>query len=207
MGSGKPFIPQHERERRGYYRLPHHRLIDQDDPLVINVFGMLKEMELAGVEIDARAAEIATKLVHWKFKRRQETEKARLAELEELAQQRLRDEEAVERWRTSPGIVYYILRNNLIKIGTTVRPKQRFDDLMPDAVLATEPGNEELERVRHKQFHSIRYDLSCEYFHPDPALINHIRQLRAKHGVPDGVFRSLVSREESAALVKELLDG
>lgn len=178
---------------------PHHRLIDHSDPDRVAIMIMLHEMERAGIDIDERAAEIATKMT-----------RARIRWQKGISPEQLADKAA---WRSpkphvtlDPGIVYYILRQNLIKIGVTSRPLQRFKDLMPDAILAVEPGNEDVERKRHEQFKELRFKRG-EYFYAAPVLVQHIRALRDEHGVPEYEFRSLLSAEESRALVAKLLDS
>jgi hypothetical protein len=77
---------------------------------------------------------------------------------------------------------------------------------MPDAVLAIEPGDPELERLRHTQFASLRdRNVGREHFTPGPDLISLIRELRKEQGVPYIPHASLVSREAAEEAVRELL--
>jgi len=87
-----------------------------------------------------------------------------------------RDEVQAARPVPEPN-VYYMRIQNLIKIGFTARPvKQRKIELMADEVLAIEPGGRELERLRHKQFVTLRY--RGERFYPGVDLMRHINMIR-----------------------------
>lgn len=217
MGQGRPFIPAHDRRRgerdKSRIRTPYRHLVDPQDPYYYEICIELMTMDRAGVEINRTAADIATKLVRHRLgaeealaaKRRANRERTRL-EREGEAQAWIALNAARDLWRESGGIVYYILRGELIKIGTTTRPIKRFATLMPDAVLATEPGDTELEKIRHGQFEDMRDpNVGNEYFHPEPPLLAHIRTLREEHGIPNIPHASLISREKAGAIVTELL--
>jgi hypothetical protein len=76
------------------------------------------------------------------------------------------------------SVIYYVRVGATIKIGVTGRVKQRMASYPPHSVLlATEPGGDELEKQRHRQF---RGDLAAgrEWFHPSVDLITHINGLR-----------------------------
>lgn len=90
------------------------------------------------------------------------------------------------------AIVYYVRRGDLIKIGTTTSPAQRFLDLVPDEILAVEPGGYPLENHRHLQFGHLRE--GGEYFQSAPELLEHIRHVRDLHGEPDPAWRTTRSR-------------
>ena len=77
-------------------------------------------------------------------------------------------------------VVYYILFNGLVKIGTTVNLKRRLTALPHDKVLATEPGSYHLEAERHSQFRSLRYKRTREWFRYEGALKDHIESLSAR---------------------------
>jgi hypothetical protein len=215
MGNGRPFIPAHEHQRseKDRIRLPFRHLVDPQDPYYYDISMHLEMQRRAGIEIDQTVADNAVKFIHWKHGQTEEREEKRRAF--EAAQAKEAQQEAdawkarraaAERWKQSPGIVYYILRGSLIKIGTTTRPRQRFDSLMPDAVLAIEDGDKELERIRHTQFEPLRdRNVGREYFTPGPELITLIRQLREEGGIPHIPHASLVSREAAEAAVEELL--
>lgn len=215
MAKGRPFIPAHEHQKseRDRIRLPFRHLVDPQDPYYYDISFHLEMQRRAGIEIDQAVADNAVKFIHWKHGQTQEREakrrafetaQARDAQVQAEAWKERRA--AVKRWKESPGIVYYVLRGPLIKIGTTTRPRKRFDALMPDAVLAIEPGDKELERIRHTQFEPLRdRNVGREYFTPGRELIDLIRQLREEGGVPYIPHASLVSREAAEAAVEELL--
>ncbi|MFD4547268.1 hypothetical protein [Streptomyces sp. NPDC058466] len=215
MSQGRPFIPAHEHQRNegDRIRLPYRHLLDPQDPLYYEISLHLEMQRRAGVEIDQTVADNAVKFIHWKNDEVKSSEDKRREFQAKQAQEALNEIEAwkarriaAEHWKKSPGIVYYILRGSLIKIGTTTRPRQRFDSLMPDAVLAIESGDKELEHLRHVQFEPIRdRNVGREYFNPGPELIALIRQLREEGGVPHIPHASLVSREAAEAAVEELL--
>lgn len=215
MTKGRPFIPEHDRQRdlhSGPIRTPYRHLLDERDPHYYEIAFYLHMQHQAGIEIDQTVADNAVKLIHWErergVKRRNAwTEEREREEREraEAAEQWIKEREVNERWAESPGIVYYILRGSLIKIGTTTRPRQRFDALMPDAVLATEPGGQELERARHTQFGPLREQgIGREHFRPGAPLISLILELREAHGVPDAPHTSLLSRDEARRKTVEL---
>jgi hypothetical protein len=58
----------------------------------------------------------------------------------------------------------------------------RFSSIRPNEVLALEPGGQDTETRRHRQFTDLR--ASGEYFHPGPTLQQHILALRETHGAP-----------------------
>lgn len=217
MTKGRPFIPEHDRRRSerdtSRIRTPYRHLVDPQDPYYYAICMELMMMERAGVEMNTIAADIATKLVRHKLGTEEELEARQRAneernrrEREEQAGKWIERRKARDQWRNSDGIVYYILRSELIKIGTTTQPMRRFASLMPDAVLAIEPGDVQLEKIRHEQFTDMRDpNVGNEYFHPRAPLIEHIRALREEHGVPSIPHASLISREKAEAVVAGLL--
>jgi hypothetical protein len=87
------------------------------------------------------------------------------------------------------GVVYYVRRGGFIKIGTTVRLKQRMRDLVPDEILAVRPGSYPLEKKLHERFEHLRAPFMREYFRIAPELTEHIALVVAKHGPPpDGLL-------------------
>lgn len=90
--------------------------------------------------------------------------------------------------------VYYVGIGEHIKIGHTTNIRARMTQLRVDvsAVLATEPGDQRLEAMRHKQFADLRIGRR-EDFRPEPALLSHIDMLREHYGDP------LITRHVKAA--------
>lgn len=86
--------------------------------------------------------------------------------------------------------VYYILRGRFVKIGTTRHPDTRFSDLVPDRILAVEPGDRAVERKRHVQFRHLRNGTS-EYFEQGDDLMAHVAAVRAEYGAPNPAWRSV----------------
>lgn len=82
------------------------------------------------------------------------------------------------------GTVYYARIGGYIKIGYSARLRRRLASLRIDELLAIEPGDPALERVRHGEFSEERIDLRRENFRPSERLDAHISDLRAKHGLP-----------------------
>lgn len=76
--------------------------------------------------------------------------------------------------RFPPSVVYYALRDDLIKIGFTKQPRKRMRALRAE-LMAWEPGGRSEELRRHQQFASHRVD--GEWFEPAPDLLSHIELL------------------------------
>jgi hypothetical protein len=83
------------------------------------------------------------------------------------------------------GVVYYVRRGSMIKIGTTINMQKRMTAIPPDEILATEPGSYSLEAQRHRQFRNLRVRGQVEWFHAAPLLQEHVLGVRALHGEPD----------------------
>ena len=148
------------------------RLIDMTDPSWPHAAAVLREMAEAGVEIDETALAIAAKIGSHRFAGRPP-----------MRRRRQPDHHQATLTGTSDSIVYYIRRGDLIKIGTTADPMMRFGELMPNKILAFEPGDVEQENLRHRQFDHLR--CRGEHFRRAPELMEHIRQIRRLHGDPD----------------------
>ena len=73
------------------------------------------------------------------------------------------------------ALIYYFRVGNRIKIGWTRNLAQRIATLMPEEVLATEPGLQRLETTRHHQF--AQYRITREWFKDCPAIREHIATL------------------------------
>jgi hypothetical protein len=152
-------------------RIPHSDKVAPGDPARSYILIALRRMELSGVEIDDKAVEIATKLGRRSYEEGQEEREGRDEQL------RARVLAVRDGWK-----VYYVRCGNLIKIGYTANLAQRFTTIRPNEVLALEPGGQEVETQRHRQFAQLR--ASGEYFHPGPALQTHIAGVRNAYGPP-----------------------
>jgi hypothetical protein len=151
------------------------RLADTTDPAWPSVAAVLREMADAGVEINEAAVSIAAKLGGRRH---------RLAMVNPQGTRRGRPAfYQMTLTGTSDSIIYYIRRGDFIKIGTTTDPARRFGALLPDEILAFEPGGEELEKMRHRLFGHLWH--RGEYFRIAPELLEYARQIRHLHGDPD----------------------
>lgn len=79
------------------------------------------------------------------------------------------------RW-DEPGWVYFIRKGDLVKIGWTSHPRRRFNELQPDAVLATYPGTVRDERRCHAAFTHLREQ--GEWFRSEPDLLDFIADIK-----------------------------
>lgn len=154
-------------------RIPHADKVDRDDPNRTDILIALRRFELAGIEIDERAVEIAAKLTRWHIANSEEQDRKHR---EEMAA-RVAAAQVRECW------VYYVRCGRLIKIGMTTNLANRFGSIRPNEVLAIEPGGLELETAMHRQFAELR--AGGEYFHPGAALQKHVRELRETLGAPN----------------------
>jgi hypothetical protein len=145
--------------------------VDLEDPALTFIATALAEMRDAGIEITKDVMDQAVKLGRARWAK--EPARTGPPEVPKLSGRRIKD-----------GIVYYIQRGPLVKIGTTIDPHGRFAALLPDAIHAYEPGSRPVEAARHKQFRHLRTG-SGEHFIPDDELREHMRQLRKEHGDPD----------------------
>lgn len=94
------------------------------------------------------------------------------------------------------SVVYYLKQHNgLIKIGYTIRLKQRLSSMRyrVSDVLAVEPGGRAQETARHRQFKDIRVG-HREDFHPTPELLAHIAATKQRYPT---VASAIMSRNAS----------
>lgn len=83
-----------------------------------------------------------------------------------------------------PGIVYYLLLGDRVKIGFTTKLAARLRDYPPHArLLATEPGDKPLEAQRHRE---LRHSLAGgrEWFAHSDEVKARITAVVEKHGPP-----------------------
>lgn len=161
------------------------KLIDMDDPSFAKTASILSDMAAAGVELDESAIAIALKM-------------SKVPDPDSRpGKPHLTPDEVVDLglpmwdWGKGTGqqaIVYYVRRGQLIKIGTTTRPAKRFEALMPDEIMAFEPGGRQVEAARHRQFHHLRQ--GREHFAKGDDLIRHVKRIRTAHGAPDPAWRT-----------------
>jgi hypothetical protein len=82
-------------------------------------------------------------------------------------------------------IVYYARMGELVKIGTSTQIVKRRSVLGVQGILAVEAGDSGKEHERHVQFADLRSH--GEWFHPGPALADHIVAVRASFEAEAGV--------------------
>ena len=75
------------------------------------------------------------------------------------------------------SVVYYMRVGNRVKIGFSTNLDSRIASVMPEEVLAVEPGGRLLEGVRHRQFAELR--VTREWFRHESPLTEHIEKLQA----------------------------
>lgn len=150
-------------------------MVDQGDPAFMFIAAELQRIRCAGIEFDEAAISEAVRVGRERHARHlQHTEDRR-----------------PERF---PGsIVYYIRRGTFVKIGTTTQPQKRFAALLPDEILAWEPGGRAEEARRHVQFRRLRANAVAEYFRREEELDVHIDSVRADHGAPDPTWPTLTT--------------
>jgi hypothetical protein len=82
---------------------------------------------------------------------------------------------------TTASLVYYVRIGDHVKIGTTTNLTARLNalqvDRIPGALLGTEEGGRDVERMRHRQFEADRIDSRRELFIPSSRLMAHIKTL------------------------------
>lgn len=84
-------------------------------------------------------------------------------------------------------VVYYIKYGELIKIGSAKDLEARLATYNPGGeLLATEPGDRDLEQKRHEQL-AIHRIYGKEWYAATPTVLHHIDLLTRKHGEPPEV--------------------
>jgi hypothetical protein len=101
--------------------------------------------------------------------------------------ERIREKRAA--WATVGNVVYFVRRNDLIKIGFTTNLRDRMYQLQvkPWQMLALVSGDEAMERRIHGRFIDALAQgdgLGKEHFHPVAELLDHIDAIRDRAGVP-----------------------
>lgn len=143
-------------------------LLDRTDPAYRWITQTLLIFSASGIQLSRQAVEMAIKVGQY--------------------QRRVEHEDSADRGTKADqedGVVYYVRRGSMIKIGTTVNMHKRMQAILPDEVLATEPGSYSLEAQRHREFLDVRVHGQTEWFHASPALQTHVHTLIALYGHPD----------------------
>lgn len=142
------------------------RLIDRDDPAlteILQAFGSIAGQLGNLAEPDEDTVRMAIRLGRARYLRMQEgTEPPRGTSARE---------------RTN-GWIYYIRRGAMVKIGTTVDLYKRMAALLPEEVLAIEPGSHAKEAELHRSFRTLRVPGQREWFYAGSELQAHIKRVR-----------------------------
>ncbi|MYS34914.1 T5orf172 domain-containing protein [Streptomyces sp. KhCrAH-43] len=93
----------------------------------------------------------------------------------------------------SDGVVYYIRRGAMVKIGTTVDLYRRMSALLPEEVLAVERGSHAKEADLHRLFRSLRVPGQREWFYAGRELQAHIEEVLDRNGPPPADLPTLPS--------------
>jgi hypothetical protein len=144
-------------------------LLNSKDPAFRQIQQTLLIFAASGIELSQQAVEMAVKVGQY-YHRIDE-------ELSDSARGLKPDQDG--------GVVYYVRRGSMIKIGTTINMQKRMTAILPDEILATEPGSYSLEAQRHREFRSLRVQGQTEWFHAAPLLQQHVLSVRALYGEPD----------------------
>ncbi|MGA4867591.1 GIY-YIG nuclease family protein [Streptomyces lavendulocolor] len=147
--------------------------LDMDDPAMAYAARELQQLVRRANDLDEDTIQQAV-----------DRGRAALAEHARKEAERSRD-------RIPASIVYYARRANTVKIGTTTNAHARFSTLLPDEVLAWEPGGRTEEQQRHQQFRALRINARGEYFWHRDELVAHIQNVRTLHGAPDPTWPTL----------------
>jgi len=160
---------------------PAARIIDPDDPALLEITQALFSLSarLGTVDDpDEDTVKMAIRLGRARHQRMQDgTEPPRGTSARE---------------RTN-GKIYYIRRGAMIKIGTTVDLRGRMAALLPEEVLAVEPGSHAKEAELHRLFRPLRVPGQREWFYAGRALQEHIEKVLDEHGAPPADLPTLPS--------------
>lgn len=181
----RPYVPKEVKSGKGWVGIPGARHIPAaSDPVFPHFATIVADWTQAGIEMTDELVAAAVKLATTQVERARER-----AAIEERHEER-RANAVVNlpppgSYGDAPGgVVYYIRRDRYVKIGTTTQLQARMRDLMPDEVLAIEPGSYKLEGQLHVRFAHLRISSSYEYFRLDADLQAHIERVLAKVGPP-----------------------
>ncbi|MHC3427205.1 GIY-YIG nuclease family protein [Streptomyces sp. DT18] len=181
----RPYVPSTVKTRPAWTGVPGAGHIPSPNAPEFGVFTYIAaEWAAAGVEMTEQAIQAIAKLAKHRLDARLK------AEAWGKAKERRREALVVETpppgtFGDEPGaVVYYIRRGEAVKIGTSGQLRHRMAELMPDEVLAVEPGSYTLEAQLHARFAHIRLDPNREYFRLTSELARHIEAVRERCGPP-----------------------
>lgn len=182
----RPYVPESAKPSTGWTGVPGARHVpDSKDPAFARFTFIAGEWTTAGIDMTDEVMAAAAKLAQHQVQREKQRDAMR-------SQQDARVAAGVAAFTPKPGefgdeangFVYYVRRDSFVKIGTTTRLRKRMRALMPDEVLAVEPGSYTRERALHEQFAADRISPDCEYFRITKELLDHIAETVTRHGAP-----------------------
>lgn len=183
----RAFTPEGLSGNRGWHGVPGAQHIPPvGDPALLPFISVVRDWQRAGIEMTEELMAAARKMANAKL----EEDRREAARIKAARQREAEAQAALDALKpgsfgdASDGVVYYIRRGKYVKIGTTTNLKNRMRDLMPDEVLAVEPGSYSLEHTLHYDFRDIRLSPDREYFELTEELQAHIDGVLKKHGPP-----------------------
>lgn len=183
--ASKPYTSEAMKGNTGWHGIPGARHIPaSDDPIFPHFTFVVTEWRSAGIEMTDELMAAALALATMQVERRRQQLEAEARKEERYAALAANPPRPGAFGDAPDGVVYYIRRGDYVKIGTTTRLRNRMRDLMPDEVLAVEPGSYSLEGALHAQFAASRLRPSCEYFRLTDDLRAHIDSVIKRCGEP-----------------------
>jgi hypothetical protein len=182
----RPYVAEGVKRSNAWTGVPGARHIpDSKDPAFARFAFIASEWVAAGVEMTDDVMAAVAKLAEHQLQRERQRDAAKAQQTERAATSTAAFTPAPGEFGDSPGgHVYYIRRGPFVKIGTTTKLRTRMRDLMPDEILAVEPGSYTLERTLHARFAADRIAPDCEYFRLTDELRDHVEQVAARCGPP-----------------------
>lgn len=189
LGGNRPFTPESLQRNSGWVGIPGARhMPNSRDPVFPQFTSIVADWVQAGIEMTDELMQAAVQLATAQAQRAVEKKAIEARQAERVASAA----EAVPLPGTfgdAPGgVVYYVRRAQFVKIGTTTQLRGRMRSLMPDEVLAVEPGSYRLEGELHRRFRHIRVRPNLEFFKYTSELRSHIQGVVDRVGPPpDGL--------------------
>ncbi|MEH0552568.1 GIY-YIG nuclease family protein [Streptomyces sp. B21-101] len=181
-----PYVPKSLKPKGGgWIGIPGGQHIPSaTDPVFPHFTSIIADWMQAGVEMTEEYVIAAVKLAAAQVERSMERQLVEARHANALENAASKPRVPGEHCDNPKGVVYYIRRRGYVKIGTTTQLRARMRDLMPDEVLAVEPGSYKLEGELHVRFAHIRLSPKCEYFLLDEDLQAHIARVVSRVGPP-----------------------
>jgi hypothetical protein len=183
--ASRPFTPESLKPAAGWVGVPGARHIPApSDPVFPALTGIVADWTQAGIEMTDELMAAAVKLATTQVERRAQRKAIEEAQKERHANAATSAPPPGFYGDAPNAVVYYVRRDRYVKIGTTTQLQDRMRGLMPDEVLALEPGSYTLEGELHKRFAHLRVRPNCEYFLLDDELRAHIAVVVDRVGPP-----------------------